>query len=44
MIERLVAQGHEPNSGTPENMRDYMQRELGKWGKIIKAIGIKVDD
>ena len=44
MIERLVAQGHEPNPGTPENMRDYMQRELGKWGKIIKAIGIKPDD
>lgn len=44
LIERLVAQGHEPNPGTPENMRDYMQRELGKWGKIIKTIGIKVDD
>jgi tripartite-type tricarboxylate transporter receptor subunit TctC len=38
MIERLVVQGHEPHPSTPEQMRDYTQRELAKWGKIIKAL------
>ena len=44
MIERLVAQGHEPHPGTPEDMRDYTQRALATWGKIIKAVGIKADE
>ena len=44
MIERLVAQGHEPSPGSPEDMRNYMQGELAKWGKIIKAVGIKTDE
>lgn len=43
MIERLVMQGHEPHPSTPEQMRDYTQRELAKWGKIIKAAGVKTD-
>ena len=43
MIDRLVAQGHEPHPSTPEHMRDYIRRELEKWGKIIKVAGVKVD-
>ena len=43
MIDRLVMQGHEPHPSTPEEMRDYTQRELVKWGKIIKAAGVKVE-
>lgn len=38
MMERLVMQGHEPHPSTPEQMRDYTQRELAKWGKIIKPL------
>ena len=44
MIERLVAQGHVPYPSTPEDMRDYTRRELAKWGKIIRAVGIKADE
>ena len=44
MIERLIAQGHEPQPGKPEDMRDYMQSELGRWGTIIRAVGIKADE
>ena len=44
MIERLVAQGHDPHPSTPEYMRDYTRRELAKWGKIIRAVGIKADE
>jgi tripartite-type tricarboxylate transporter receptor subunit TctC len=43
MIDRLVSQGHEPHPSTPEQMRDYTRSELAKWGKIIKAAGVKVD-
>jgi tripartite-type tricarboxylate transporter receptor subunit TctC len=43
VIDRLVIQGHDPHPSTPEQMRDYTQRELEKWGKIIKAAGIKVE-
>ena len=44
MIERLVAQGHDPHPSTPEDMRGYTQDQLAKWGKIIKTIGIKTDE
>lgn len=43
MIDRLVSQGHEPYPSTPDQMRDYTRRELDKWGKIIKAAGVKID-
>jgi tripartite-type tricarboxylate transporter receptor subunit TctC len=43
MVDRLVSQGHEPHLSTPEQMRDYIRRELEKWGKIIKAAGVKTD-
>ncbi|MES2561428.1 MAG: tripartite tricarboxylate transporter substrate binding protein [Pseudomonadota bacterium] len=38
MIDRLVMQGHDPHPSSPEQMRDYTQRELEKWGKILKAL------
>lgn len=38
MIDRLVMQGHEPHPSSPEQMRDYTQRELEKWGRILKAL------
>ncbi|HET7157741.1 MAG TPA: tripartite tricarboxylate transporter substrate-binding protein, partial [Burkholderiales bacterium] len=38
MIDRLVMQGHDPHPSSPEQMRDYIQRELEKWGKILKAL------
>lgn len=38
--ERLVQQGHEPHPSTPDDMRDYIKSELGKWGKIMKTAGV----
>ena len=43
VADRLVMQGHEPHPSTPEQMRAYTQRELDKWGRIIKTAGIKVE-
>jgi tripartite-type tricarboxylate transporter receptor subunit TctC len=43
VIDRLVSQGHEPHPSTPEEMRDYTREQLAKWGKIIKAAGIRVE-
>jgi tripartite-type tricarboxylate transporter receptor subunit TctC len=43
MVDRLVSQGHDPHPSTPEQMREYTQRELAKWGKIIKEAGVKTD-
>jgi tripartite-type tricarboxylate transporter receptor subunit TctC len=44
VIDRLIAQGHDPFPGTPEDMRAYTQRESAKWSKFIKAAGIKAED
>jgi tripartite-type tricarboxylate transporter receptor subunit TctC len=33
--------GIDPISGSPEDMRDYMKRELDKWGRVIKAAGLQ---
>jgi len=44
IVDRLVAQGHEPRPGTPEDMRAYMQQEYAKWGKVIKDAGVKADE
>lgn len=39
--ERLIQQGHEPYPSTPESMRQYIQSELDKWGKVVKVAGIQ---
>lgn len=38
---RLAAQGLEPNSMTPEELRRYTQQEVVRWSRLIKAAGIK---
>jgi len=40
LFDQLVTQGHEPHGGTPEDMRNYTQSELVKWGKIINVAGL----
>lgn len=39
--ERLQGLGAEPVGNTPEQYTAYMQNEIAKWGKVIKAAGIK---
>jgi len=43
MRERFLAQGSEPLSGPPSDLRDYLANEISKWGKLIREVGIKVD-
>ncbi len=39
--ERLLAQGFEPVGSTPAEFGAYINSEIVKWGKVIKAAGIK---
>jgi tripartite-type tricarboxylate transporter receptor subunit TctC len=39
--DRLVAQGADPAGTTPEQYTAFVQNEITKWGKVIKAAGIK---
>jgi tripartite-type tricarboxylate transporter receptor subunit TctC len=43
MRERLIAQGAEPLSGSPEDLRKYLAREIEVWGKVIREAGIKAE-
>lgn len=40
MREKLIAQGIEPESSTPEGLRDQIQSEITKWARVIKEAGI----
>jgi tripartite-type tricarboxylate transporter receptor subunit TctC len=37
----LADLGIDPSSASPQEMRDYMIRELDKWGRVIKAAGLQ---
>lgn len=37
----LADLGIDPISGSPDEMREYMKRELEKWGQVIKAAGLQ---
>jgi tripartite-type tricarboxylate transporter receptor subunit TctC len=39
----LLAQGAEAVPGTPEEFDAHIKREIAKWGKVIKAAGIKAN-
>jgi tripartite-type tricarboxylate transporter receptor subunit TctC len=39
----LYDAGVEPTPSTPEAMSDYMAKEMERWGKVVKEIGIKVE-
>ena len=41
--ERLYSIGAEPMSNTPEEFAAYINAEMVKWSKVIKAAGIRVD-
>jgi len=43
MKERLLGQGAEPLSGTPEDLAAYLRRELDKYGRIIREAGVKAE-
>ena len=41
--EKILAQGGEPLSGTPQQVGAYIKSEVAKWGKVVRASGAKVE-
>ena len=41
--EKLVAQGAEPMSMTPQQMGAFVRGEIAKWGKVAKAAGVHAE-
>jgi tripartite-type tricarboxylate transporter receptor subunit TctC len=39
--EKFTAVGYTPVGGTPEQFAEFIRAETDKWGKVIKAAGIK---
>jgi tripartite-type tricarboxylate transporter receptor subunit TctC len=39
--DRLIAQGADPAGNTPEQYAAFVQNEITKWARVIKAAGIK---
>lgn len=39
--EAIAKQGAEVEGGTPEEFRKYLQSEIAKWTKVIKAAGVQ---
>jgi tripartite-type tricarboxylate transporter receptor subunit TctC len=43
MAARFEALGFEPVGSTPEEARDFLQREIARWGAVIRAADVKVE-
>jgi tripartite-type tricarboxylate transporter receptor subunit TctC len=41
--ERLLAQGAEPQPGSPEAFAAFMREEMAKWAPVVKQAGVKLD-
>lgn len=41
--ERLTSLGSRLVAGSPEEFRAHIRREIDKWGKVIRAAGVKVE-
>ena len=41
--ELIIAQGIEPVSSTPAEFRTFVNAELEKWARVVKAAGVKSD-
>ena len=41
--ERLLSQGMEPVSNTPGDFSKYIQSEISKWSRVVKASGARPD-
>lgn len=41
--EKLDSLGVEPGGGSADEARAFLQKEIGKWGKVVKDAGVKLD-
>jgi tripartite-type tricarboxylate transporter receptor subunit TctC len=41
--ERLEALGTNPMSGTPEQLGQFLKKEIDKWAGVIRTANIKID-
>jgi tripartite-type tricarboxylate transporter receptor subunit TctC len=41
--EQLKLQGAEPGSGSPADLRAYINEEVDKWSAAVKAAGVKIE-
>jgi tripartite-type tricarboxylate transporter receptor subunit TctC len=41
--EKLAATGTDPLTSTPEEFAAYIQREIAKWGDVVRKAGVKAD-
>jgi len=39
----LIAQGADPAPGTPEELAAFLKSDIEKWGKVIRAAGIRAE-
>ena len=40
MRDKMIAQGAEPMTNTPENFAAYIKTETAKWAAVVKQAGI----
>ena len=38
--ERLIPQGFDPEASTPQELTDYVAREVARYGKLLKTMGL----
>ncbi len=43
MREKFIASGVDPLGSTPEQFGEFIRSEIEKWGKVVKATGMKLE-
>jgi tripartite-type tricarboxylate transporter receptor subunit TctC len=43
VLSRLAQQATEPLGGSPEEFAAYLDKELARWGAVVKATGVTLD-
>ena len=43
MKEKLLVQGAEARSGSPESFGGFISKEKERWAKVVKGAGIKIE-
>lgn len=43
VVEKLTAAGVDIHTTTPKEFGDFVKAEIGKWGKVVKEAGVKVE-